>query len=281
MSWEEVYDRLRKIEGDLGWAVYGVPRGGAVVAGLTGQAVDSPEKATAIVDDIIDSGRTRDKWQAAHSERPFRALVDKTGPDADLGWVVFPWEESAERDAEDTIVRMLEFIGEDPRREGLRETPARVVRSWAELFAGYGQDPAAIMKVFEDGACNEMVVLRDIDFYSTCEHHLLPFYGRAHVAYIPNGKVIGLSKIARLVEIYARRLQIQEKMTGEVADAMCDYLDPKGVAVVVEGRHLCMCSRGIQKLNGIMTTSALRGSFTEPQVRAEFQALIHGRDSSW
>lgn len=277
MGWSEVYARLRSLGIDPQERVFGIPRGGMVVAGLTGSATDTPESATVFVDDIVDSGRTRDRWLARFPDRQFLALVDKQGADRDLGWVVFPWEHrDTTQDGEDVVARMLEFIGEDPTREGLKETPSRVVRSWAELFAGYQQYPQEVMKVFEEGACREMVVLRDIDYYSTCEHHLIPFFGKAHIGYLPSGKIVGLSKLARLVDMFARRLQVQERMTAQVADALMEHLQPRGAIVVVEGSHLCMMARGVEKQNGRMTTAAIRGAFEAPEVRAEFYSLIKG-----
>ena len=173
---------------------------------------------------------------------------------------------------------ILMEIGEDPAREGLRGTPARVARAYAELTAGYTVDPerlvnGAIFTVDYD----EMVVVRDIDFYSLCEHHLLPFYGRAHVAYIPQGRVIGLSKIPRVVEMFARRLQVQERMTVEIADFVEKVIDPRGVAVVAEGIHMCSVMRGVRKENSRMVTSAMRGDFRDDdKTRSEFLGFIQG-----
>lgn len=176
---------------------------------------------------------------------------------------------------EEAIRKILLLIGEDPYREGLANTPARVVRSWAELYAGYAQDPAEILStVFEDGACDEMVILRDIPFQSMCEHHMLPFIGIAHVGYIPNGRVVGLSKLARLVECYAKRLQIQEKMTAQIADAVEGHLKPYGTAVVIKAHHQCMSCRGVKKTGTTMITSAMRGVFRDdPSARAEFMSF--------
>ena len=173
---------------------------------------------------------------------------------------------------------ILMEVGEDPSREGLRGTPARVARAYAELTAGYTVDPerlvnGAIFTVDYD----EMVVVRDIDFYSLCEHHLLPFYGRAHVAYIPQGRVIGLSKIPRVVEMFARRLQVQERMTVEIADFVEKVIDPRGVAVVAEGIHMCSVMRGVRKENSRMVTSAMRGDFRDDdKTRSEFLGFIQG-----
>lgn len=272
--------------------VYGVPRGGTLAVTyaricaphMQVTHVLEPEMADVIVDDIIDSGRTRDYWQTRFPDKPFIGLVDKTKPaDADLGWVVFPWEqapgatsaEDKERDAWDTVVRMLEHIGEDPKREGLLETPARVVKSWKALFGGYGMDPAGVFKTFSEGACDEMVLLRDVEFYSTCEHHIIPFHGTASIAYIPNKKVIGVSKLVRLLEVYARRLQIQERLCQQVTAALDQYLQPLGSACILNAQHMCMTARGVQKQGSRMVTSSLTGVFkTNPQTRAEFLQLV-------
>lgn len=176
---------------------------------------------------------------------------------------------------EEIVREMLVAVGEDPFREGLKETPARVVKSWGKLYGGYLLDPADVLRtVFTDGHCDEMVVLRDIEFYSMCEHHMLPFFGKCHIGYLPSGCVVGLSKLARLVEVFARRLQIQEKLTAQIADAIQTHLQPKGAMVVMEAQHLCMLSRGVEKQESCMLTSAIRGSFKLPEVRSEFLRLI-------
>jgi GTP cyclohydrolase I len=160
------------------------------------------------------------------------------------------------------ILDLLKAIGEDPEREGLKNTPIRVARMYTELLSGYTADPERIVNgaLFEV-KYDEMVIVRDIEFYSLCEHHMLPFIGRAHVAYIPDGKVIGLSKIPRIVDMYARRLQVQERMTRQIADFLRDLLKPQGVAVVVEGMHMCAMMRGVKKHDARMTTSAMHGAF--------------------
>jgi GTP cyclohydrolase I len=172
---------------------------------------------------------------------------------------------------------VIEAIGEDPDREGLRDTPERIARMYAELFGGLTIDPASLLKVKFDVAHDEMVILKDIPFYSICEHHFMPFHGVAAVGYIPAGKVVGLSKLARLVEAFARRPQIQEQLTGQIADAMMDVLEPDGVAVVIEAEHLCMTQRGVKKPGSRMVTSATRGLFrTENVTRGEFLSLVRG-----
>lgn len=175
--------------------------------------------------------------------------------------------------------QVLKHIGEDPEREGLLKTPERVGRMYDELTAGYHTDPIKLINGALFGVdYDEMVVVKDIDFSSLCEHHMLPFFGRAHVAYIPDGKVVGLSKIPRIVDMFARRLQVQERMTRQIADFIQEVLHPKGVAVVVEGAHMCSIMRGVKKPNATMTTSAMLGSFRDdPKTRAEFMGHISRR----
>jgi len=181
---------------------------------------------------------------------------------------------------ETAVVSLIEAIGEDPQREGLAGTPGRVAEMYAELFAGINVDPREELKVgFEEGH-REMVIVRDIPFYSMCEHHLLPFYGVAHIGYIPNvdGRVVGVSKLARVVEIISKRPQIQERMTTEIADAIVDGIKPDGVAVVVQAEHLCMIMRGIKKPGSAIVTSALRGTFrSKAETRTEFFSLLQGK----
>jgi len=167
-------------------------------------------------------------------------------------------------------------IGEDPEREGLLKTPERVARMMDEVTAGYNTDPVKLINgALFDVDYSEMVLVKDIEFYSMCEHHILPFFGRAHVAYIPDGKVIGLSKIPRIVEMFARRLQVQERMTSQIANFLQEVLNPKGVAVVVEGSHMCAMMRGVKKSQANMTTRTMLGAFKDdPQQRAEFLSLI-------
>ena len=176
----------------------------------------------------------------------------------------------------DLTLSLLKEIGEDPAREGLLKTPSRVSKAWGFFSDGYKQDLNKIINnaVFnEDG--KDMVVVRDIEFFSLCEHHLLPFFGKAHVAYIPNGKVIGLSKIPRIIDMFSRRLQIQERLTRQLAEAVKDVLDPIGVAVIMEGQHMCMQMRGVEKQSSLATTSSMLGKFRESdRTRAEFLSII-------
>ncbi len=178
------------------------------------------------------------------------------------------------------IERLLRELGEDPGREGLERTPERVEAAFRFLTSGYREDPREILAgaVYAEDKYDEMVLVKDIDFASMCEHHLLPFFGKAHVAYIPDRKILGLSKIARLVEVYSRRLQVQERMTSQIAKSLYDALSPRGVGVVVEAIHLCMLMRGVEKQNSKAVTSAMLGGFRDrPATRAEFLELIKSR----
>ena len=180
---------------------------------------------------------------------------------------------------ENAVKDILESIGENPDREGLLRTPKRVAKAWEFFTSGYEQDIKKVLTgaVFKE-KYDEMVIVKDIDFFSMCEHHLLPFYGKAHIAYIPNGKIVGLSKIPRLVEVFSRRLQVQERMTQQIADTLFQTLEPDGVAVVIEARHLCMMMRGVEKQNSVATTSAMLGSFRDDErTRNEFLKLINSK----
>jgi GTP cyclohydrolase I len=187
-------------------------------------------------------------------------------------------EDGAYDEFRELVRRQLELLGEDPDREGLRRTPERVAASLAWLTRGYEMDAKQVVGegIFDaDGACN-MIMVRDIELYSLCEHHILPFFGKAHIAYIPNGKIVGLSKLPRLVEVFARRLQVQERLTEQIASAIQETLNPQGVGVVIEAYHLCMMMRGVEKQNSKTITSAVRGLFrSDPRTREEFLSLAH------
>lgn len=278
-------DLAKEIQSDLKatsniFKIFGIPRGGVNAAQLLYsyskkfELVENPEDADILIDDIVDSGATKELWCSKFPNKPFYALVNaKVG----YKWLVFPWESNEVSGPEENVRRLIEYAGENPNREGLLETPKRVLKSYERLFGGYKKDAKSLMKVFEDGACNEMVVLKNIRFYSTCEHHLLPFYGVAHVGYIPNGKVIGVSKLARLVDMYARRMQIQERIGAQVVDALMEHLGAKGAACVIEAQHFCMTARGVENQTAKMVTSALRGVFFDNiEARLEFMENIKG-----
>lgn len=272
-------------------AICGVPRGGHFAALLIAVAgyhhiVDTPDEADIVVDDIIDSGKTREGW-IAKTGKTFYALVDKLDPTQGYGelWVVFPWERGDEGEGgEDNVRRLLQVIGEDPDREGLRETPKRFIKSLKELCAGYQETPANhLTKSFDVkdadvgvGSYDQLIMSGPLPFTSLCEHHLALFEGHAWLAYIPSlskGRVVGLSKLARLLDGYAKRLQVQERLTMQIANDMEGVLKPEGVAVVIRARHTCQCARGVRK-DGRMLTSAMRGVFkTSESARNEFLQL--------
>lgn len=262
-------------------SVYPVPRGGVpATLALLGSSlnlvlVDDPAQADFIMDDLIDTGATVAKF--AHYGKPFFALIDKRlTPDLPY-WIVWPWEGSAPSGITDHITRLLQYVGEDPTRGGLLETPERVAKAWKFWCKGYDESPADILKTFEDGAegVNEMILVKDIPFYTHCEHHMAPFFGHATVGYIPSGKIVGLSKINRLVDCFARRLQVQERLTGQIADAIMEHLSPLGVGVLITARHLCMESRGVCQQGHHTKTSALRGAILEGLPRQEFLQLAN------
>lgn len=183
--------------------------------------------------------------------------------------------QAAKEYIEESVREIMEYIGEDTEREGLVETPKRVRKSWDKLYGGYDMDPKDLLKTFDKETYDQMVLLKNIEFYSTCEHHMLPFFGKAHIAYIPNKKVIGVSKLARLLEIYARRLQIQERIGEQVTSFLMKELKAKGAACVIEAQHFCMTSRGVEKQNAKMVTSSLKGAFLkEPETREELYSMI-------
>lgn len=176
---------------------------------------------------------------------------------------------------QELIRSIIKLIGDDPDREGVLDTPKRVLKSYKEIFGGYFMDPKKILSTtFEHSNYNQVVMCRNIEMFSTCEHHMIPFFGTVDIGYIPGDRVVGLSKLARLVEVFSRRLQIQEKLTEQIANAMEEALKPKGVMVVIRAKHMCMCARGIQKQHSDMVTSAIRGAFLKPEARAEFMGLL-------
>ena len=240
------------------------------------------------VDERHPDGDGQRSDRTTHADPPAEGRAARRAPGADLTLPRAAWgldlDDAPPRNPEfeDVVRRMLELLGEDPDREGLLRTPARVANSLTWLTRGYETDVREVVgdAVFEE-AHENMVMVRDIELYSLCEHHLLPFFGKAHVAYIPNGRIVGLSKIPRLVEAFARRLQVQERLTEQIAHAISDVLEPRGVGVVIEAYHLCMMMRGVEKQNSKTITSALRGAFRDdPKTREEFLYLAHGSVST-
>jgi len=259
-------------------SIYPVPRGGVPLAISLSEKLKIPittkpfDNGTLVVDDLVDSGKTRLKY----SDYDFACLHVKEhtkGKDYPTyyvsivdDWVEYWWEAlSNEAPAEDAVTRLIEFIGEDPNRDGLLETPKRVIKAYEELFEGYKQNPKDVFKTFEDEReqFGGLVYLKDIEFYSFCEHHMLPFYGTAFIAYIPRGPVIGVSKLARLLDIFSKRLQIQERIGEQVTNALMKHLKPMGAACLTEAKHLCISCRGIKKQHSVMGYSSLKGVFMD------------------
>lgn len=266
-------------------SVWGVPRGGCTVAALVAdplavEIVDEPGPRTLVVDDLVDSGATRSRYPLHHFAALFRKMLSPEG----YGyreiedWIVFPWEQfDGASGPEDAVVRLLQHIGEDPTREGLLDTPGRVIRAWSEITEGYAQDPAEVLSTtFDVGPADELVVVTGIQFDSMCEHHMLPFSGTVSVGYLPSGRVVGLSKIARLVEVFGRRLQVQERMTTQIAQSIMDHLGAEAAGVVIRGRHSCMACRGVKKPADMVTSAMLGKLRTDPAMRAEFFSLTNG-----
>lgn len=281
--------------------VYGIPRGGCVPATIVAALLDLEladtinrldatddmpgRHNTLIVDDLVDSGntlavlnsqgwRTDALFRKSHSPTHLAPLAHHLTDD----WLVFPWElVEAERGPEENVVRLLQYLGEDPQRAGLLDTPKRVVKALQEMTSGHSVDIEAILgRVFDD-PCDEMVTCRGIEFTSLCEHHMLPFTGVATVSYVPTDKVVGLSKLARLVDAFAMRLQVQERLTQQIAAALEEHVHPKGVGVLITAKHSCMGCRGVRKPGAEMVTSALTGLMKDdPKARAEFLALATG-----
>ena len=275
-TWDDV-DTLVSGMNLKGKKIWGIPRGGAIVAGMARRygaiVVTDPREADVAVDDIIDSGMTAQSVYETHGLNTV-ALINKERDRID-SWVHFPWEESSEQDIASSVTRIIEYLGDNPRRNGLLETPQRVVKSWNTLFSGYQYNPKNDLKWFEDDT-DEMVICQGINFFSTCEHHMLPFFGTVAIGYIPNGKVIGVSKLARLVIGYSRRLQIQEQLTRQIGEALTPHV--LGVGVHVVGQHLCMMSRGVEQQASTMITNYLTGRFRESDAaRAEFLTAVQQR----
>ena len=273
ISWEQVYYRLKDLTKDLpkNTKYYGVPRGGQVVAGMTGSAVDNINDADIIIDDLIDSGATEKRYKKY--KKPFIALIDKR-VELQGEWLIFPWEQKEEdtpETVEDNVTRLLQYFGENVNREGLKETPKRFIKFFKEFL----NPPDWSCTTFEGEGYDEMIVQTNIPFHSLCEHHIAPFFGTGTIAYIPNKRIVGLSKLARTLETYARRLQNQERITTQVAEFLWKELEPKGVAVQITAKHMCMEMRGVKKHNTHTTTTKLIGVFKDDiNCRQEFLAAI-------
>lgn len=281
VNWKDFLILSAKLANSIDWtkydSIYPIIRGGICVASELSSFSNVPivwelsqdkRPSTLIVDDICDSGATLEPFMhdgydcavlhyAGHGATP-TYYAEKSNE-----WIVYPWEESDE--IAKTVARQIQYIGDNPGRAGVIETPDRVVKSWNELYRGYRDDHRKILSkqfdVARSNASSEPVLLENIEFYSTCEHHLLPFFGTISIGYIPNQKVVGISKLARLVDCFSRRLQIQERLCEQIADAIQEELEPFGVYVKAKARHLCMIARGVSKQNAEMTSVAVRGEY--------------------
>lgn len=272
--------------------VYAIPKNGLILALMAGlNLVKTPEEAEIIFDDLIDSGGTLEKHLCY--DLPFVVLFSKNpqwqkdifneygiitvSKEDKEGWLVFEWEGEEDDDSEKTITRMLEQIGEKPTRLGLKETPKRVVKMWKEIFKGYdvNEKPKLISFINgEDGLKCDQMIFDTGKFYSHCEHHIVPFFGQYYFAYVPDKKIVGISKIARLIDFYSAKLQVQERLVKEVLDEIEKELQPLGCALLMKGTHLCKVMRGVKK-EGEMITSDLRGVFRKEEVRIEFLSFIN------
>ena len=273
--------------------IYGIPKSGSIVAAhMQGTSpniilVYNPEEADCFVDDIIDTGRTQKLYYDRYKKNTYALF----GKGASLNclrsvpptqWVEFPWEseEQTNKEHQDFVVRLIEELGENASRKELQDTPARFLESWREMTRGYTMEVNLKAIATEESLfptdTHGMIIVRDIDFHSLCEHHLLPFVGKIHVGYLPNKHTIGHSKIPRIVEMYARRLQVQERLGQQICDALAHVLQPKGIGVLIEGSHFCMLMRGVKKEHATIMTSHLKGIFSEDaRTRQEFLQLVH------
>lgn len=270
ITYEDIYKALDEIPFQRGpqLRVYGVPRGGMYIAPFFGRVTSDPALADIIVDDLEDTGGTKEFYETLYPNKKFVALFKKRHPEH---WFEFPWDVKPEMEISENVTRILQYLGEDSKREGLKETPARYIKFLKEFY----DTPEFKLTTFKNEGIDEMILVKDIPFYSLCEHHMAPFFGTASIAYIPNETIVGISKLPRTLEKFARRLQNQERITHDVADFLMKELKPEGVAVVLKARHLCMEMRGVKKSGAQTVTSHMAGCFkTDLNCRQEFLKLI-------
>lgn len=266
ITWSQIIERVNKL--DKSKKYYGVPRGGQYISAML-NPVDTIEEADIIIDDLIDSGKTKKEYEKY--DKPFIALFNKqTEKDLTDKWLVFPWE-IKEEPVEDNFTRILQYLGEDVKREGLKDTPKRYIKFLKEFLTPKEFN----FTTFDAEGTDEMIIQTNIPFYSLCEHHIAPFFGVANVAYIPKNRIVGLSKLARVVDLYANRLQNQERITTQIVERLMNELEPLGVAVSMKAQHLCMCMRGVKKHDTWTTTSKMSGVFRDDlNARNEFLNYI-------
>lgn len=272
VKWDEIIKRIENIKKEIGnKKTWGIPRGGQYISAML-NPVDTVEECDIIVDDLIDSGDTIKRFKELYPDKEIIVLYDKTKePEIKDKWIIFPWEVGKEEPVEDNFKRILQYLGEDPEREGLKDTPKRYIKFMREFL-----EPKTFnFTTFDAEGTDEMIVQTNIPFYSLCEHHTAPFFGVAHIAYIPNDKIVGLSKLARTVDLFANRFQNQERITTQIAEKIQNELNPIGVAVVLKAQHLCMCMRGVKKHDTWTITSKMLGEFkNDLNARNEFLNLI-------
>lgn len=272
IEWKEIQERVEILKEEIGTKkTWGIPRGGQYVSAML-NPVEKVEDCDIIVDDLIDSGDTYKRYAELHPDKEIKVLFNKqTEKDLKDVWLIFPWEIGKDEPAEDNFRRILQYLGEDTTREGLRDTPKRYIKFLKEFL-----EPKEFnFTSFDAEGTDEMIIQTNIPFYSLCEHHVAPFFGVANIAYIPNEKIVGLSKLARTVDLFANRLQNQERITSQIAEKLMKELEPQGVAVTLKAQHLCMCMRGVKKHDTWTQTSKMVGVFKDDlNARNEFLNLI-------